>query len=87
MKRSIITTADGSKTIQIEDWNEHYHSVHGALQEAKHVYIEMGLHEYINRHPKQKQLSILEIGFGTRNNRRPAVYHGNTRSRRTTQTR
>lgn len=65
MKRSIITTADGSKTIQIEDWNEHYHSVHGALQEAKHVYIEMGLHEYINRHPKQKQLSILEIGFGT----------------------
>lgn len=65
MKRSIITTADGSKTIQIEDWNEHYHSVHGALQEAKHVYIEMGLHEFINRHPEQKQLSILEIGFGT----------------------
>jgi len=65
VKRSIITTADGSKTIQIEDWNEHYHSVHGALQEAKHVYIEMGLHEFINRHPEQKQLSILEIGFGT----------------------
>ena len=65
MKRSIITTADGSKTIQIEDWNEHYHSVHGALQEAKHVYIEMGLHEFIHRHPQQKQLTILEIGFGT----------------------
>ena len=65
MKRSIITTADGSKTIQIEDWNEHYHSVHGALQEAKHVYIEMGLHEFINRNPEQKQLSILEVGFGT----------------------
>jgi len=65
VKRSIITTADGSKTIQIEDWNEHYHSVHGALQEAKHVYIEMGLHEFINRHPEQKQLSILEVGFGT----------------------
>ena len=65
MKRSIITTADGSKTIQIEDWNEHYHSTHGALQEAKHVYIETGLHEFINRYPQQKQLSILEIGFGT----------------------
>ena len=65
MKRSIITTADGSKTIQIEDWNEHYHSKHGALQEAKYVYIDMGLHEFIKRHPQQKQLSILEIGFGT----------------------
>ena len=65
MKRSIITTADGSKTIQIEDWNENYHSVHGALQEAKHVYIDMGLYEFINRHPQQKQLSTLEIGFGT----------------------
>ncbi|MDA0316396.1 MAG: tRNA (5-methylaminomethyl-2-thiouridine)(34)-methyltransferase MnmD [Bacteroidetes bacterium] len=65
MKRSIITTADGSKTIQIEDWNEQYHSIHGALQEAKHVYIENGLHEFLQRQPNQKQINILEIGFGT----------------------
>ncbi len=65
MKRSIITTADGSKTIQIEDWNEQYHSVHGALQEAKHVYIEHGLHEFLQRQPNQKNINILEIGFGT----------------------
>jgi tRNA U34 5-methylaminomethyl-2-thiouridine-forming methyltransferase MnmC len=60
LKRKIITTADGSKTIQIEDWNEQYHSVHGAVQEAYHVFIRNGLSLFQNR-----QLSVLEIGFGT----------------------
>lgn len=62
MKRKIITTADGSKTIQIEDWNEQYHSVHGAIQEAMHVFILHGLFCFLD---KQKPISILEIGFGT----------------------
>ena len=43
MKRKIITTSDGSKTIQIEDWNEQYHSIHGAIQEANHVFLKHGL--------------------------------------------
>jgi len=60
LKRKIITTADGSKTIQIEDWNEQYHSVHGAVQEAYHVFIKNGLSLFQDR-----PLSILEIGFGT----------------------
>lgn len=63
MKRKIITTADGSKTIQIEDWNEQYHSIHGAIQEAKHVFIKHGLHEVIQN--ELNKISILEIGFGT----------------------
>ncbi|ULC58743.1 tRNA (5-methylaminomethyl-2-thiouridine)(34)-methyltransferase MnmD [Flaviramulus sp. BrNp1-15] len=46
MKRSIITTSDGSKTIQIEEWNEQYHSKHGAIQEANHVFIKHGLHHF-----------------------------------------
>ncbi|WP_262732593.1 tRNA (5-methylaminomethyl-2-thiouridine)(34)-methyltransferase MnmD [Gaetbulibacter sp. NE] len=62
MKRKIITTADGSKTIQIEDWNEQYHSVHGAIQEAMHVFILHGLFCFLDSH---KPISILEIGFGT----------------------
>ena len=60
MKRKIITTADGSKTIQIEDWNEQYHSIHGAVQEAYHVFIKNGLNQFYN-----ETVSILEIGFGT----------------------
>ncbi|USD24260.1 tRNA (5-methylaminomethyl-2-thiouridine)(34)-methyltransferase MnmD [Flagellimonas marinaquae] len=60
MKRRIITTGDGSKTIQIEDWNEQYHSKHGAVQEAYHVFIEHGLRLFNNR-----SITILEVGFGT----------------------
>jgi|TARA_B110000967_G_scaffold60319_1_gene61932 tRNA U34 5-methylaminomethyl-2-thiouridine-forming methyltransferase MnmC len=64
MKRSIITTSDGSKTIQIEDWDEQYHSIHGAIQESQHVFIKTGLHHFLNLH-KPTALNILEIGFGT----------------------
>ena len=64
MKRSIITTSDGSKTIQIEDWDEQYHSIHGAIQESQHVFIKTGLHHFLNRN-NPKDLTILEIGFGT----------------------
>jgi tRNA U34 5-methylaminomethyl-2-thiouridine-forming methyltransferase MnmC len=60
LKRKIITTADGSKTIQIEDWNEQYHSVHGAVQEAMHVFIKNGL-QALNL----DAINLLEIGFGT----------------------
>ncbi len=77
MKRKIITTTDGSKTIQIEDWNEQYHSKHGAIQEAQHVFIKEGLIYFLNKchlessdrtqdklHRKVS-VDILEIGFGT----------------------
>ena len=60
MKRSIITTGDGSKTIHIEDWDEQYHSKHGAVNEAYHVFIDQGLSK-INK----ASVAILEIGFGT----------------------
>ncbi|AEM69437.1 protein of unknown function DUF752 [Allomuricauda ruestringensis DSM 13258] len=60
MKRRIITTGDGSKTIQIEDWDEQYHSKHGAVQEAYHVFIEHGLRLF-----EKTEVKILELGFGT----------------------
>lgn len=60
MKREIITTLDGSTTIHLPDWDECYHSKHGAIQEAYHVFIKNGLDLIDN-----KFLSILEIGFGT----------------------
>ena len=60
MKREIITTADGSTTIHLPDWNEQYHSKHGAIQEAYHVFIKHGLNLFENQ-----EISILEIGFGT----------------------
>jgi tRNA U34 5-methylaminomethyl-2-thiouridine-forming methyltransferase MnmC len=64
LKREIITTSDGSKTIFLPEWNEHYHSKHGAIQEAYHVFIKQGLYHFCHSEPK-KSVSILEIGFGT----------------------
>lgn len=64
MKREIIKTADGSATIYLPDWNEHYHSKHGAVQEALHVFIKTGLHHYLEKHAPT-EISLLEIGFGT----------------------
>ena len=64
MKRTVITTSDGSKTIQIEDWDEQYHSIHGAIQESQHVYVNTVLHHFLKLY-NPKELRILEIGFGT----------------------
>lgn len=66
MKRKIITTSDGSKTIQIEDWNEQYHSIHGAIQEANHVFLKHGLLFFCSEKSSNSEpVAILEIGFGT----------------------
>jgi len=43
LERKIILTADGSSTIHLPEWDENYHSKHGAIQEAKHVFIKSGL--------------------------------------------
>lgn len=60
MKREIIQTQDGSTTIFLPDLDEHYHSKHGAIQEAYHVFIRAGFDLFENLN-----ISILEIGFGT----------------------
>lgn len=60
MEREIIKTLDGSTTIHLKEWDECYHSKHGAIQEAKHVFIKNGLSLF-----EDKPVNILEIGFGT----------------------
>jgi len=59
VKREIIKTLDGSTTIRLPEWDECYHSKHGAIQEAKHVFIKNGLSLF------DTPVSVLEIGFGT----------------------
>jgi tRNA U34 5-methylaminomethyl-2-thiouridine-forming methyltransferase MnmC len=60
LKREIIKTNDGSTTIHLSEWNESYHSKHGAIQEAYHVFIKNGFSLF-----EGKPISVLEIGFGT----------------------
>jgi tRNA U34 5-methylaminomethyl-2-thiouridine-forming methyltransferase MnmC len=60
LKREIVKTKDGSTSIFLPDWNESYHSKHGAIQEANHVFIKNGFSLF-----EGESISILEIGFGT----------------------
>lgn len=57
---SIKKTSDGSSTIFVEELNEHYHSIHGAYNEALHVFIKSGIEYY-----QKKTIKIFEVGFGT----------------------
>lgn len=63
MKLSLIKTEDGSHSLYVKELNEHYHSIHGAIQESKHVFINAGLKHIFSK--KTSSISILEIGLGT----------------------
>ncbi|WP_162427913.1 tRNA (5-methylaminomethyl-2-thiouridine)(34)-methyltransferase MnmD [Pontibacter pudoricolor] len=62
MHLEIRQTKDGSNTLYVPELNEHYHSVHGALQESQHVFIKHGLEHALEQ---KRDVKILEIGFGT----------------------
>lgn len=64
MNLSIVTTADGSKTIYNEQVGEHYHSRHGALQESRHVFLNAGLLHFLGL-TDARAVSVLEVGLGT----------------------
>ena len=58
----ILKTEDGSATLYLEQLEETYHSIHGALSESLYVYIRHGL----DLLPKTlDHICILEVGFGT----------------------
>jgi tRNA U34 5-methylaminomethyl-2-thiouridine-forming methyltransferase MnmC len=60
----LITTSDGSHSLLNTSLNETYHSVHGAIQESKHVFIKNGLQFFSDKNSKSP-IRIFEMGFGT----------------------
>lgn len=62
MENKIIATRDGSHTVAIPTMGVTYHSIHGAISESMHVFIEAGLKCIGN---EITPLHILEMGFGT----------------------
>lgn len=62
--RNLYESSDGSKTLYWEEYDETYHSIHGAKTESEHVFIQSGLNYYLNT-SNTKQLSVFEMGFGT----------------------
>lgn len=57
-------TADGSNTLYVPALDEHYHSTHGAVQEAQHVYVGAGLEPALAA-AGGEPVWVLEVGFGT----------------------
>ncbi len=62
MARKLVTTSDGSHTLFVAELGEHYHSVHGAVQESTHVFIKHGLEALTSG---DGPLYIFEMGLGT----------------------
>jgi tRNA U34 5-methylaminomethyl-2-thiouridine-forming methyltransferase MnmC len=74
MERKLILTKDGSHTVSIPEMKLTYHSLHGAIQESKHVFIEAGLYtsgrcqnfsKITNSEKRPDAFRLLEVGFGT----------------------
>ena len=55
-----ISTGDGSSSLFVEELNETYHSIHGAIQESEHVFLKEGLDQL-----ESDSISVLEVGMGT----------------------
>lgn len=60
-KPIVSITDDGSHTLFIPGMDEHYHSVNGAEQESRHVYIGAGFNQCVDK----ENIKIFEAGFGT----------------------
>jgi tRNA U34 5-methylaminomethyl-2-thiouridine-forming methyltransferase MnmC len=68
MERLIQLTRDGSHTIAIPALDVTFHSIHGAIQESTHVFIDAALRYTLAKpelHAAGTCLNILEMGFGT----------------------
>lgn len=60
MNRELRVTEDGSHTMYVNELDEPYHSIRGAIHESMHVFINQGLCQ-IQKSP----VRILELGMGT----------------------
>ena len=62
MSDQIFITQDGSHSIFSKQFGVSYHSKYGAIQETQHVFIEAGLRY---KALLQREITVLDIGFGT----------------------
>ena len=58
----LILTEDGSHTLFDARFDQHYHSIHGSLQESRRIFIELGIDPFLN---KTDEIRVFEMGLGT----------------------
>ena len=56
-------TEDGSHSLLNSQYNQHYHSVSGALKESRHIYMNLGLIPVLEA--AENPVRVFEMGFGT----------------------
>ena len=59
----LFTTEDGSHSIRVPELDETYHSRFGAVTESRHIYIQNGLLQVMDK--VQGKVKVLEVGLGT----------------------
>jgi tRNA U34 5-methylaminomethyl-2-thiouridine-forming methyltransferase MnmC len=65
MESSIVITEDGSPTLYHPVFEQNYHSIHGAVSESQHVFIQNGLDYWLHHNKDKTCIDILEMGFGS----------------------
>lgn len=60
----IVLTKDGSHSLYAPQFDQHYHSLHGSLQESRHIYIELGLCPFLSSESAEP-IRVFEMGLGT----------------------
>ncbi len=63
VSHQLLTTRDGSHTLYSQGFQQSFHSMHGALTESRHVFLEGAKIQELFQ--SRKRVAILEIGFGT----------------------
>ncbi|MPR33609.1 tRNA (5-methylaminomethyl-2-thiouridine)(34)-methyltransferase MnmD [Salmonirosea aquatica] len=58
----LFLTEDGSHTLYDPGFDQHYHSIHGSLQESRRIFIELGIDPFLD---KADEIRIFEMGLGT----------------------
>lgn len=58
----LVLTEDGSHTLFDPRFDQHYHSIHGSLQESRRIFIELGMDPLVNR---SAEVRVFEMGLGT----------------------
>lgn len=76
LRRPVITE-DGSSSFYSEEFGDFYHSQHGAVQEARHIFIRAGL-EALS--PERTEIDVFEMGLGTGLNALLTVLEQGTRA-------
>lgn len=59
----LVQTKDGSQTILNETLGSTYHSIHGALTESEHVFVDKGLRKLLEN--GVTKITLMEMGLGT----------------------